>query len=101
MAEEMSAIKELMATNADKSLLLEELIAQLWEEVREVRTVQQSSKSSKSSLRIVLALVRALVLVLVLVPVLVPVLVYTSTYWYQYVLVRFRGSTCNCNEFQY
>ena len=48
MAEEMSAIKELMATNADKSLLLEEL-ARLREEVREVRTVQQSSKSSRST----------------------------------------------------
>ena len=48
MAEEMSAIKELMATNADKSLLLEE-IARLREEVREVRTVQQSSKSSRST----------------------------------------------------
>ena len=48
MAEEMSAIKELMATNADKSLLLEEL-ARLREEVREVRTAQQSSKSSRST----------------------------------------------------
>ena len=48
MAEEMSAIKELMATNADKSLLLEE-IAWLREEVREVRTAQQSSKSSRST----------------------------------------------------
>ena len=48
MTEEMSAIKELMATNADKSLLLEEL-ARLREEVREVRTAQQSSKSSRST----------------------------------------------------